>query len=117
MTKTDTALTSTAPEVVTRYLAAADSQDPAACAECFTEDGTVLDEGVTYLGHAEIVRWREKTLGKWTYTTEVTGSEPVSAEQHRVTVRVAGDFPGGQADLTYSFTLRDGLISALAIVE
>jgi hypothetical protein len=106
----------TAPEIITRYLMAADTKDPAACAGCFTEDGTVLDEGVTYHGRGEIVRWREETLAKWTYTTTVTGSAPTGADEYRVTAHLEGDFPGGEADLTFGFTLRDGLIAALKIV-
>jgi SnoaL-like domain len=110
-------MTDTTPDVVTRYLRAADAKDPQACADCFTKTGTVLDEGVTYRGRDDIKSWRETTLGKWTYTTEVTGSIPITPDEHQVTVHVAGDFPGGQADLTYSFTLQDDLIAALKIVE
>lgn len=109
--------TQTAPEIVTRYLRAADAQDAQGCAACFTDDGTVLDEGVTYTGREEIARWRELTLAKYTYTATVTGSEPLPGGDHRVAVHVEGDFPGGQADLVYGFTLRDGLIAALRIVE
>ncbi len=107
----------TTPEIVTRYLAAADAQDAKALAACFAPDGTALDEGVTYTGRDEIIGWREKLAGSWTYTTTVTGSAPVSDDEYRVSVHLVGDFPGGEADLNYSFTLRDGLITALRIVE
>lgn len=110
-------MTGTVPPVVTRYLHAADSKDPQACAECFTADGTVLDEGVTYTGRTEIARWRADTLAKWTYTSTVTGSTPGANGEHRVQVHVEGDFPGGQADLAFGFTVQDELISALRIVE
>jgi hypothetical protein len=106
-----------APGVVTRYLRAADARDADACAECFTEDGTVLDEGVTYRGREEIRRWRETVANQWTYTATVTDSRPVTADEHRVAVRLVGDFPGGQVDLAFGFLLRDGLIAALKIVE
>jgi len=33
-----------------------------------------------------------------------------------VGVHIEGDFPGGVADLTYRFALRDGLIADLSIV-
>jgi hypothetical protein len=105
------------PPVVDRYLAAADTGDIAALTGCFTADGTVLDEGHTYTGPAEITGWRESLARQWTYTTTVTSSEPIDAGDYRVSVRVEGDFPGGVADLTYRFTLRDGLISALSIGE
>lgn len=90
-------MTDTAPAIVTRYLGAADAGDIPALAECFTADGTVLDEGRTYRGHAEIVGWREALAGKWTYTSTVTGSDPISADEYLVSVHVAGDFPGGDA--------------------
>ena len=105
------------PPVVAHYLAAAGSGDIAALAGCFTEDGTALDEGHAYRGHAEIVGWRESLARQWTYTTTVTSSEPIEGGDYQVTVRAEGNFPGGVADLTYRFTLHDGLISALSIGE
>jgi len=103
------------PEIITRYLEAADAKDPQAVAACFTPDGTVVDEGETYTGRAEIAAWRTALLGKYTFTSSLTGSESVSDEEYRVHVHVVGDFPGGVADLTYRFTVRDELISALLI--
>ncbi len=106
-----------APDVVTRYLAAADAKDPSAVAACFADHGTVVDEGVTYTGRDEIAAWRERSLSKWTYTTTVTGSEPLGADRFRVTVHLIGDFPGGEVDLAYDFTIAGGLIAALRISE
>ncbi|WNV88477.1 nuclear transport factor 2 family protein [Umezawaea sp. Da 62-37] len=106
-----------APAVVTRYLKAADAGDALAVAECFAEDGTVVDEGVLHRGRAEIVGWREETASRWTYTSTVTGSEPVGEGRFRVTAHLEGDFPGGQVDLGFDFTVHDGLISALVIGE
>jgi ketosteroid isomerase-like protein len=102
------------PPVIEAYLAAAQANDAAALAACFTADGSVLDEGNSYRGHAEIIRWREG-LHQWTYTVEVLGSEPVSDTAHRVAVRLDGNFPGGTADLGYDFQLAGGLISELRI--
>jgi ketosteroid isomerase-like protein len=105
----------TIPEVIARYLRAAEAKDAKALAACFTADGTVLDEGATYTGPDEIIGWREGALSKWTYTTAVLRTEPVSDHEHLVFVHIEGDFPGGVADLTYRFILNDGLISALSI--
>jgi len=107
--------TSNAPEIITRYLAAADARDSAAVADCFTPDGTVVDEGQTYAGRDAIRGWRDLIAGKYTYTTNVTGSEPSGADTYRVRMHIEGDFPGGQADLTNSFTLQEGLIAVLHI--
>jgi hypothetical protein len=105
------------PDIITRYLEAAEVQDFAALAACFTGDGTVVDEGITYQGHDAIIGWREQTASKWEYTTEVEGIERTDDRSYLVRVHAEGNFPGGQADLTYSFTLDGDLIAALSIVE
>lgn len=102
------------PSVIETYLAAAEADDVATLAACFTTDGSVVDEGKTYHGHAEIIRWREG-LHQWTYTVTVLSSEPISETAYRVLVRIEGNFPGGTADLGYEFQLADGLISELRI--
>jgi ketosteroid isomerase-like protein len=106
---------SATPGVITRYLHAADEQDFATLAECFTEDGVALDEGETYVGRDAIRGWRESVISKYTYTTTVTGTEAVGDDRFNVDVHLVGDFPGGEASLTEAFTLRDGLIAHLAI--
>jgi hypothetical protein len=105
------------PSVVTRYLAAADARDFSGLADCFTADGFVVDEGHTYRGRDEIIGWRRALAGKWTFTTTVTGSEPVSPSEFRVHARVEGDFPGGVAELTYRFVLQSDAIAELSIAE
>ena len=112
-------MTSTAPfpEIVHRYLRAADVRDSQACAECFTVDGTVLDEGKTYRGREEISAWREGASSQWSYTTTVTASEATGDTAYRVMADLDGDFPGGHASLNFDFALRDGLIAELRIVE
>jgi hypothetical protein len=105
----------TTPDVITRYLRAADERNAQALAACFTVDGTVTDEGATYVGHDEIVGWREGALSKWKYTTDVVRTESVGEHEHLVSVHIEGDFPGGVADLTYRFITEAGLISALGI--
>jgi ketosteroid isomerase-like protein len=104
-----------APIVVNQYLQAANGKDFEALADCFTPDGTVLDEGHTHTGRAEIIGWREDLALKYTYTSTVTGSTPLSDDRYRVNVRVEGDFPGGVAELSYDFTLSGELISDLRI--
>ncbi|MDX6228782.1 MAG: hypothetical protein QOI76_2172 [Frankiales bacterium] len=106
---------STTPEVNSRYLKAADARDTRALVACFTHDGTVLDEGHTYRGHDQISAWRNGQAAKYRYTTQVTGSQPVSVDVFRVNARIEGDFPGGVVDLTFDFTLADGLIADLSI--
>jgi hypothetical protein len=117
-TDTDTGMpTGTPPEVVTRYLEAADRRDTDALAACFAPDGTVVDEGVTYRGHDEIVGWRRQLGTKWEYTSTVTGSRAVDDHRFVVGVLVEGDFPGGRADLTYTFSAEGDRLTALTIGE
>jgi uncharacterized protein (TIGR02246 family) len=103
------------PDVIRRYLRAADEQDFQALAACFTEDGSVVDEGKTYVGRDAIRRWREGTVAQWTYTTTVTGTEQVGGARYEVAIHLVGDFPGGEVDLTQTFTVRDALIAQLVI--
>jgi hypothetical protein len=105
------------PPVVTRYLAAAAAKEFGSLADCFTADGSVIDEGHTYRGRAQIIGWRESVASEWTFTSTVTSSEPISEHEYRVTVHVVGDFPGGVVDLTYGFVLQDDLIALLTIGE
>ncbi len=110
-------MTVTTPAVVTRYLRAADDQDFEALAACFTPEGTVVDEGNTYRGHDAIVAWRERTAATWEYTSTVLGSEAIGDGEYRVVVHVEGNFPGGTADLTYTFSVDGDRLAALTIVE
>ena len=104
------------PEIITRYLKAADARDADAVTASFTEDGTVTDEGKTYHGRDEIRDWRENN-SQFDYTTAVTGSDQAADGTYRVTTHIEGNFPGGAADLSYAFTLRDGLIADLTILQ
>ena len=106
---------SATPDVITRYLRAADEKDFQALAACFTENGSVVDEGNTYVGRDAIRRWRKGTVAQWTYTTTVTGTAQVAGDRYDVAIHLEGDFPGGEVDLTQSFTLSDGLIGSLVI--
>jgi hypothetical protein len=109
-------MTDQAPAVITRYLTAADDRDALALAACFTTDGSVLDESQTFIGHDAIAAWREGLASTYTYTSTVTGSEPQPDGSYRISAHLEGNFPGGVADLAYTFTLRDELIAALTIM-
>jgi ketosteroid isomerase-like protein len=102
------------PDVVARYLKAAESRDIDTLVTCFTEGATVVDEGETYRGRDAIRAWREALASTFTYTVEVTGTEAVG-DEYRVTTHIEGDFPGGVVDLTYRFRLDGDLISSLVI--
>jgi ketosteroid isomerase-like protein len=106
---------STAPEVISRYYAAAAAGHLDALIGCFTPDAHVLDEGHDYHGAAQIRAWRESLASRFAYTTEITGAEATGEHEYVVTTHLEGDFPGGVVDLDQRFTLVDGLIADLTI--
>ena len=105
----------TTPGAITRYYAAAAAGDLDAVLACFTADAHVRDEGEDYHGIAEIRRWREGVASRFTYTTEITGTQQEGEHEYVVSTHLEGDFPGGVVDLAQRFTLRDGLIADLSI--
>jgi hypothetical protein len=87
---------------------------------CFAEDAVVVDEGREWRGMAAIRRWRATVATAYQYTVQVTGAEALGeadgAERHDVHIRLEGNFPGGEVDLTDRFALRAGRIARLEIV-
>lgn len=81
----------------------------------FAPDATVLDDGKTYRGHDEIRAWREGAASEYTYTAELTHAEKLDDTHYVLTHHLEGDFPGGQVDLIYRFTLTNNLITTLEI--
>ena len=105
----------TAPGVIRRFMDAAERRDYEAIGECFTEDATVEDEERTHRGRTRIRGWQQETRSKWDYTLTVVGGEQAGASEYRVAAHLKGNFPGGEADLQYWLSLREGLISSLRI--
>jgi len=108
------------PPVICAYLAASDRGDAEAIIRCFAQDAVVADEGRQWRGTAPIRRWRATAATACQYTVPVTGAKAVGeadgAERHDVHLRLEGNFPGGQVDLTDRFALRGGRIASLQIV-
>jgi hypothetical protein len=102
------------PDVVRRHFEL-DPPDVEAFVSLFTDDATVVDEGRTYHGLGEVRAWRTGPAIKYTYTTEVFGSDAPSAGRYLVTGRLTGNFPGRTADLRWDFTVTGNLISRLVI--
>jgi ketosteroid isomerase-like protein len=102
------------PAAVRDYLTAHAAKDDEAAVRAFAPDAAVTDEGKTSTGTPEIRAWRDRASHEWTYTTEVTGVRR-DGDDWIVAIRLAGDFPGGVADLEQRFTVRDGVIGRLVI--
>lgn len=103
------------PDVISRYYDSATSGDIDTLVGCFTADAHVRDEERDYVGSAAIRTWREGVATRFTYTTEITGVDPLDEHTYLVHTHLEGDFPGGVVDLDQRFTVRDDLISELVI--
>jgi len=102
------------PEVVAAYLAAEEAKDADALSRCFTEDGTVHDEGRDYCGRDSIRQWKQEADTKYRYVLQT-----VNAQTHgdKVTVRalLTGEFPGSPVELDHIFKLFNDKIASLEI--
>jgi hypothetical protein len=99
---------------VAAFFEAERTQDVEALARCFSEDGTVRDEGRTIKGPDAIKRWMRAAKAKYHHTVE-----PL-AVSHRdgltvVAARVAGAFPNSPLELQHLFAVEGGMIVSLEI--
>ncbi len=102
------------PAQVRDFLSALSARDVGTALAHVTADAVVTDQGETYTGTDGVRRFLGTAGSEFTYTTQLLAVRG-SAEHWVVTQRLEGDFPGGVADLDYTFTLRDGLIYRLSI--
>ena len=104
------------PIPVAIYIAAENSGDTEALAECFAKDAVVRDEGKTIKGLAAIKQWKAETKKKYQHTVE-----PVTVAQEDgkiiVTNRLAGNLPGSPIELEFVFALDGDKIASLEIVS
>lgn len=105
----------TLPDTITQYLAGHIARDVDAAVRWFTDDAEVTDEGKTHRGRAEIRAWLGSAASEYTYTTVLTGVRRIDDHTYVATHHLEGDFPGGTADLDFTFTLDDDLITELVI--
>ena len=102
------------PEVIVSYQTAHDRRDPSTALASFTDDAVVEDDGTTYRGREEVEHWLATASSEFAYTRTLLSAEETD-DGWLVTSHIEGDFPGGQVDLRYEFTLHDGLIAKLVI--
>jgi len=108
--------TAIAPDaLIRRYFELDADRDIDSIVALFSADATVVDEGVTRHGLAEIRAWQVGPASKYTYTTEVLGTVAVTEDRYVVTGRLTGNFPGGTAELKWDFTVAAGRIGRLVI--
>jgi ketosteroid isomerase-like protein len=103
------------PDVISRYFERDADRDIDSIVSLFAEDATVIDEGEERHGTAEIRAWQTGAASKYTYTTEIIGSEELGPDRFLVTGRLTGNFPGGTADLKWDFSVAGQHITRLTI--
>lgn len=103
------------PATITQYLASHTARDIDAAMRWYTDDAEVTDDGKTYHGRDEIRAWLGRAGSEYTYTTELIGARQADRDTYVATHHLEGNFPGGAADLDFTFTLEDNLITNLVI--
>ena len=103
------------PDVISRSFERDVDRDIDSIVSLFTKDATVIDEGEERRGTAEIRAWQTGAASKYTYTTEVTGSEALGPDRQLITGRLIANFPGDIADLKWDFTIEGHRITRLTI--
>ncbi|MER7244051.1 nuclear transport factor 2 family protein [Kribbella sp. NPDC000426] len=103
------------PDTIKNYLTSHTTRDLDGAMQWYTPDAEVTDDGKTYHGPDEIRAWLANAATEYTYTTELTATRQLDPNTYTATHHLKGNFPGGTADLDFTFTLRDNLIAKLAI--
>jgi hypothetical protein len=101
-------------KTVASLVAAQNSHDSQAYAECFSESAIVHDEGKTYNGKAGIKRWNENSNREYQTVLRPLDYKETDAE-NLLTAEVSGSFPGSPAVLQFHLKLKDSLIDSLKI--
>ncbi len=108
-------MTLTVSKNLDRYFAAQNAHDAEGMVACFTPDAKAKDEGREYAGRDEILGWKKETIAKYGISIEPLRISENDGDTD-VVAKVAGNFPGSPAELTYRFGLNpDGLIRTLEI--
>jgi len=102
------------PEPVAAYLAAEEAKDADALSRCFTEDGTVHDEGQDYHGRDSIRQWKQAADAKYRYVFQTMNVQTLG-ELVTVRARLTGEFPGSPVELDHIFKLSAYKIASLQI--
>lgn len=102
------------PEPVAEYLAAEEAKDADALSRCFTEDGSVHDEGQEYQGRDSIRQWKQAADAKYRYFLR-TVSVQTFGDVVAVRARLTGEFPGRPVELDHIFKLSNGKIASSEI--
>lgn len=105
----------TLPTAVSDYFTLSDGTDRAETIRVFAPDAHVIDDGHDYRGRDKILAWLTGPASEFE-TTSTRLSTETGDDVTTVTIRLTGNFPGGEVVLRFAFTLDDsGLIQRLTI--
>jgi len=104
------------PRPIATYVAAANSDEEEALAQCLVENAVVRDEGQTIEGLAAIKQWMAETRKKYQHTLEPLASAQKD-NKTIVTNRLTGNFPGSPIELEFVFTLDGDRTATLEILS
>jgi hypothetical protein len=104
----------TLPDILARYIDAANRFQIDSASGCFTADAIVQDEKRKHIGREAVRAWLEDTTQRYRPRVEVSSAE-VDGENVCLKAIVSGNFPGSPIELEYNVMLRDGKICRLAI--
>lgn len=105
------------PATIRDYLAAHAACDVDTALGAFAPSAVVVDQDETCRGTERILLFLRQAGAEFSYTTELTGAERVDEAHWVARIRLEGDFPGGAADLSYSFAMEGELITELVIAS
>ena len=103
------------PEPLATYFAGHNDHDVDAMIGPFAEGAIVKDEGHERRGLPAIRKWMEEATAKPSVIAVINVAE--TDANTTVTGRVSGNFPGSPVDLRFIFTLDQGKITRLEIVQ
>jgi hypothetical protein len=81
---------------------------------CFTEDGTVHDEGQDYHGRDSIRQWKQAADAKYRYVFQTINVQTFG-DLVTVRARLTGEFPGSPVELDHIFKLSGDKMASLEI--
>jgi hypothetical protein len=102
------------PEPVAAYLAAEEIKDAQKLALCFTDDGTVCDEGQIHHCREAIQQWKQQADAKYQFLLLPLHAHALG-DEFIVRARITGDFPGNTVELDHVFKLSGDKIASLEI--
>ena len=101
------------PTTIAALVAAQNSSDSQAYADCFSETAVVFDEGKTHTGKAAIREWIEKANRQYKAVMEPLEYSP---DDQALKAEISGTFDGSPIVLNYHLEMKDGKIQMLKIV-